>query len=102
MSEVTINNVKITSAFKNASSRKNLQSGATLGELFGQIAKWYEDLNDCAFNGITTIDDLNTIKSITDPSLFANKAAGSIALKELYDIVQQGALPKVVDCGDEE
>lgn len=101
MSEVIVNNVKITSAFKSASSRKNLQSGATLGELFGQIAKWYDDLNDCAFNGIDIVKDLDTIKAIEDPSLFVNKAAGSVALKELYDIVQQGALPSVIDCGDE-
>lgn len=51
MANKEFNNVKITSEFEEASSRENIQSGETIGILFGKIKKWFSDLKSIAFSG---------------------------------------------------
>ncbi len=45
MAEKVYNNVKITSSFDTAPTKKDLESGATIGTLFGQINKNLKDLD---------------------------------------------------------
>lgn len=58
-----INNVKITSKFTMAKAREALKSGGTLGELFGQLAKWLSDLHDSAFTGDAATVNTHTVET---------------------------------------
>lgn len=115
MANRTFNDVKLFVAFQMASQREQLPNNANISQLMGILARYVNDFHSCAFNGdASTVNGhsvatdvpsnakfTDTITPVMDnlskilQSAASGNAAGSLAVKELYNEMQD------LDGGDE-